>query len=162
MLSIMNEPCLKLICFRFQSQYLYADRPLGRPIQSCIVRDRRSPPLRCRSFVESQPSRAHRKLFLTPTMVIFFNSTAHTPDATIFMGKDKFESAHRAFLQLSFSTDVPAAQSKPGLCITLDEDLIKYSLPDDIWFHVDNVPFLFFSASRALLDLRTNLSIHPR
>lgn len=27
------------------------------------------------------------------TMVIFFSSTAHTPEATVFMGKDKFESA---------------------------------------------------------------------
>ncbi|KAJ7051767.1 cytoplasmic protein [Mycena amicta] len=44
-------------------------------------------------------------------MVLFFTSTAHTPPITIYMGKDKVE----------------------------NEDLIKYALPSDIWFHVDKL-----------------------
>nr|GAT51004.1 predicted protein [Mycena chlorophos] len=44
-------------------------------------------------------------------MVLFFTSTAHTPPVTIYMGKDKVE----------------------------NEDLIKYALPTDIWFHVDKL-----------------------
>ncbi|KAJ7051792.1 cytoplasmic protein [Mycena amicta] len=44
-------------------------------------------------------------------MVLFFTSTAHTPPITIYMGKDKVE----------------------------NEDLIKYAVPSDIWFHVDKL-----------------------
>ncbi|KAH7910484.1 cytoplasmic protein [Hygrophoropsis aurantiaca] len=44
-------------------------------------------------------------------MVLFFTSTAATPPAVIYMGKDKVE----------------------------NEDLIKYAWPQDIWFHVDKL-----------------------
>ncbi|GJE92610.1 DUF814 domain-containing protein [Phanerochaete sordida] len=44
-------------------------------------------------------------------MVLFFTSTAISPPAFIYMGKDKFE----------------------------NEDLIKYAWPQDVWFHVDKL-----------------------
>ncbi|WWC61022.1 uncharacterized protein I303_103600 [Kwoniella dejecticola CBS 10117] len=44
-------------------------------------------------------------------MVIFFASKAVTPPATIYMGRDKVE----------------------------NEELLKYGLPTDIWFHVDKL-----------------------
>ncbi|WVW82986.1 hypothetical protein I302_105002 [Kwoniella bestiolae CBS 10118] len=44
-------------------------------------------------------------------MVIFFTSKAVSPPATIYMGRDKVE----------------------------NEELLKYGLPTDIWFHVDKL-----------------------
>lgn len=44
-------------------------------------------------------------------MVLFFSSTATEPPAVIYMGVDKFE----------------------------NEDLIKYGLEEDVWFHVDKL-----------------------
>jgi len=44
-------------------------------------------------------------------MVLFFTSTAVTPPAIVYMGKDKVE----------------------------NEDLIKYAWPQDVWFHVDKL-----------------------
>ncbi|KAL0960568.1 hypothetical protein HGRIS_005605 [Hohenbuehelia grisea] len=44
-------------------------------------------------------------------MVLFFTSTAVSPSAIIYMGKDKVE----------------------------NEDLIKYAWPQDVWFHVDKL-----------------------
>ncbi|ORY24992.1 hypothetical protein BCR39DRAFT_545508 [Naematelia encephala] len=44
-------------------------------------------------------------------MVLFFTSTAVDPPATIYMGRDKVE----------------------------NEELLKYGLPTDIWFHVDKL-----------------------
>ncbi|CAO1615960.1 unnamed protein product [Sympodiomycopsis kandeliae] len=44
-------------------------------------------------------------------MVLFFESKAIDPPATIYMGKDKFE----------------------------NEDLIKYGFEEDVWFHVDKL-----------------------
>nr|CDI51399.1 conserved hypothetical protein [Melanopsichium pennsylvanicum 4] len=44
-------------------------------------------------------------------MVLYFISTAVDPPATIFMGKDKFE----------------------------NEELLKYGLENDVWFHVDKL-----------------------
>ncbi|EPQ26295.1 uncharacterized protein PFL1_06230 [Pseudozyma flocculosa PF-1] len=44
-------------------------------------------------------------------MVIFYRSDAVTPPATIYMGKDKFE----------------------------NEDLLRYGLERDVWFHVDKL-----------------------
>jgi predicted ribosome quality control (RQC) complex YloA/Tae2 family protein len=44
-------------------------------------------------------------------MVYYFTSNVVQPSAYIYMGKDKFE----------------------------NEDLIKYGLEKDVWFHVDNL-----------------------
>lgn len=44
-------------------------------------------------------------------MVLYFTSTAVKPPATIYMGKDKFE----------------------------NEELLKYGLENDVWFHVDKL-----------------------
>eukprot|EP01135_Chromosphaera_perkinsii_P011012 Nk52_evm46s2309 gene=Nk52_evmTU46s2309 len=44
-------------------------------------------------------------------MVLYFTSCASNPPTMIFMGRDKHE----------------------------NEDLIKYGLPEDVWFHVDKV-----------------------
>eukprot|EP00126_Sphaerothecum_destruens_P005030 Sdes_comp18510_c0_seq1m8552 len=44
-------------------------------------------------------------------MVLYFESNATTPPSFLYMGKDKFE----------------------------NEDLIAYGLPEDIWFHADNI-----------------------
>lgn len=44
-------------------------------------------------------------------MVFYFTSTSGGEDFTIYMGKDKYE----------------------------NEDLIKYGLPEDVWFHVDDL-----------------------
>ncbi|SPO20144.1 related to JLP2 DnaJ-Like Protein 2 [Ustilago trichophora] len=44
-------------------------------------------------------------------MVLYFTSTAVDPPATIYMGKDKFE----------------------------NEELLKYGLENDVWFHVDKL-----------------------
>ena len=44
-------------------------------------------------------------------MVFFFTSLTHPKDAVIYMGMDKFE----------------------------NEELIKYSFPKDVWFHVENL-----------------------
>ncbi|KAF8311871.1 cytoplasmic protein [Clavulina sp. PMI_390] len=57
-------------------------------------------------------------------MVIFFKSVSHDPEVVIFMGKDKFE----------------------------NEDLIKYSIANDIWFHVDNL-----SSAHVYLRLPENI-----
>ena len=47
-------------------------------------------------------------------MVFFFTSTVVDPPVTLFMGLDKHE----------------------------NEELIKWGWPEDVWFHVDKVPFL--------------------
>jgi len=57
-------------------------------------------------------------------MVIFFNSS--DPNYTIYMGKDKYE----------------------------NEELIKYALPIDVWFHVED-----FSSAHVYLRLPENITV---
>ena len=45
------------------------------------------------------------------------------------MGKDKFES----------KTLLSPCRVPWSLCISVDEDLIKYAWPQDVWFHVDKL-----------------------
>lgn len=60
-------------------------------------------------------------------MVLYYTSNVVTPPATIYMGKDKFESkygSHHLF-HLYFKTHWK---------FSLDEDLIKYGFPEDVWY----------------------------
>lgn len=57
-------------------------------------------------------------------MVLYFTSTAVDPPATIYMGKDKFE----------------------------NEELLKYGLERDVWFHVDKL-----SSAHVYLRLPTQI-----
>ncbi len=78
---------------------------------------------------------AHGRLYLTSKawnngdkMVYYFTSNVVTPSAKIYAGKDKVESMF-AF---------PISQ-KIFMLIILDEDLIKYGLEEDVWFHADKL-----------------------
>jgi NFACT protein RNA binding domain len=65
------------------------------------------------------------------SLVHFINSSqAHDPPVTIYMGRDKVESAY------SFS---PCAIISGFIGHSLDEELIKYAWPQDVWFHVDKL-----------------------
>ena len=48
---------------------------------------------------------------------------------TIYMGREKVESSY----------DSPLACSSLTYWRAPDEDLIKYALPQDVWFHVDKL-----------------------
>lgn len=54
-------------------------------------------------------------------MVYYFNSNVIDPPATIYVGKDKFESPSLPALTLSL-TDLPS-----------DEELIKFGWDCDVW-----------------------------
>jgi len=66
-------------------------------------------------------------------MVFYFTSTSGGEDFTIYMGKDKYE----------------------------NEDLIKYGLPEDVWFHVDDLSsahvYLRMKPGMALDDISEEL-----
>lgn len=67
-------------------------------------------------------------------MVLFFTSTTHDPPVIIYMGKDKEESE----LDRSISSPI-AEHTSNEQSSSLDEDLIKYAWPQDVWFHVDKL-----------------------
>jgi hypothetical protein len=58
-------------------------------------------------------------------MVYYFTSSAVTPTAFIYVGKDKVE-----------SEPTPNTIKCMGLMLTrdLDEELIKYGLEEDVWY----------------------------
>ncbi|KAG8873284.1 hypothetical protein FRB97_006886 [Tulasnella sp. 331] len=66
-------------------------------------------------------------------MVLFFTSNAVEPSATIYMGRDKVESA---FGNQNQGNDEIVTLDGP---FATDEDLIKYGTTADIWFHVDKL-----------------------
>lgn len=61
-------------------------------------------------------------------MVYYFTSSTVSPAGFIYVGKDKVESENFALLG-------------PSLNLTkiVDEELIKYGLEADVWFHVDKL-----------------------
>lgn len=61
-------------------------------------------------------------------MVYYFTSNVVTPSAFVYVGKDKVESKS-LLLSLKAHTDHEIA----------DEDLIKYGLEEDVWFHADKL-----------------------
>lgn len=63
-------------------------------------------------------------------MVYYFTSTTVSPDGFIYVGKDKVESEQ---------TDIILHNNAVTLTKTLDEELIKYGLEEDVWFHVDKL-----------------------
>jgi predicted ribosome quality control (RQC) complex YloA/Tae2 family protein len=71
-------------------------------------------------------------------MVYYFTSNVVSPSAFIYVGKDKVESKEFYFL-------IKAALTKT------DEDLIKFGLEEDVWFHADKL-------SSAHIYLRMNES----
>lgn len=74
-------------------------------------------------------------------MVYYFESNVVQPPVTLFMGIDKYESKCTVlFCELSCFDY--------GLFV--DEDLIKWGWPEDVWFHVDKV-----SSAHVYLRLRT-------
>ena len=60
-------------------------------------------------------------------MVYYFTSNTVTPPAQIYAGKDKVESKG------CLNTDLNGANGFE------DEDLIKYGLEEDVWFHADKL-----------------------
>ena len=74
-------------------------------------------------------------------MVLFFTSTAVSPPATIYMGKDKVSSTRdrdRDAVSLTRSMQYE------------NEELLRYGRENDVWFHVDKVCFscLLFAGQR--------------
>ncbi len=55
------------------------------------------------------------------------------PPAVIYMGKDKVESMWKLVHASLFATKLTRQ------CTNIDEDLIKYAWPQDVWFHVDKL-----------------------
>lgn len=60
----------------------------------------------------------------------FTSGIATSPPTVIYMGKDKHESAYRIYQSFGCHSDHETS---------LDEDLIKYAWPQDVWFHVDKL-----------------------
>ncbi|KAF7324180.1 NFACT-R-1 domain-containing protein [Mycena kentingensis (nom. inval.)] len=75
----------------------------------------------CSSHPQARLSASHNTLWLTA-------GTAYDPPITIYMGKDKVESQLASYHP---SGDPSSSQT--------DEELIKYALATDIWFHVDKL-----------------------
>lgn len=64
-------------------------------------------------------------------MVFYFTSNVVQPAATLFMGLDKYESeSFKHFISISFNNEI---------IVSIDEDLIKWGFPEDVWFHVDKM-----------------------
>lgn len=63
-------------------------------------------------------------------MVFFFTSDVVSPPVKLFMGLDKYESKKTRKTFVHFSIKI---------FLILDEELIKWGFPEDVWFHVDNV-----------------------
>ena len=61
-------------------------------------------------------------------MVFYFTSDVVSPPVKLFMGLDKFESK---LFAVSFLFTLKF--------MLLDEHLIKWGFPEDVWFHVDNL-----------------------
>ncbi len=59
-------------------------------------------------------------------MVYYFTSNAVSPSAEIYAGKDKVESK-------------PSCPTTIIADLVQDEDLIKYGLEEDVWFHADKL-----------------------
>jgi hypothetical protein len=57
-------------------------------------------------------------------MVYYFTSNVVTPPATIYVGKDKFE---------SMTYHAPGAGFCSPACFLTDEELIKHGLESDVW-----------------------------
>lgn len=74
-------------------------------------------------------------------MVYYFQSNIVQPPVTLFMGIDKHESECCTILLI-----IPLFNYIIAL---LDEDLIKWGWPEDVWFHVDKV-----SSAHVYLRLR--------
>lgn len=64
-------------------------------------------------------------------MVFYFTSNVVQPPVKIFMGLDKYES--------KYSQGVFHESKISLFWQILDEELIKWGFPEDVWFHVDNV-----------------------
>ena len=64
---------------------------------------------------------------LKAKMVYYFTSNTVSPDAFIYVGKDKVESKF------------PNLLSEPIVNKIADEELIKYGIEEDVWFHVDKL-----------------------
>lgn len=66
----------------------------------------------------------------TLKMVYYFTSNTVSPSAFVYVGKDKVESKENNPIPLLriLADDVPQ-----------DEELIKYGLEEDVWFHVDKL-----------------------
>jgi len=60
-------------------------------------------------------------------MVYYFNSNTVTPAAFIYVGKDKVESKDTSPPKILYSNWIT------------DEELIKYGLEEDVWFHADKL-----------------------
>ena len=64
-------------------------------------------------------------------MVYYFSSNVVSPAATIYVGKDKFESSVFSFP--SFSIYISSEIAAFALTCLLDEELIKYGWEVDVW-----------------------------
>jgi hypothetical protein len=62
-------------------------------------------------------------------MVYYFTSSTVSPAGFIYVGKDKVESK---YMQLG-------RRIESTLTGIIDEELIKYGLEEDVWFHVDKL-----------------------
>ena len=92
-------------------------------------------------WFSSSPQQVHRVFFQDRSRSE--RRVVHTPPVTIYMGKDKVESA---------CVPHPLASNTLYLTFTPDEDLIKYAWPQDVWFHVDKL-----SSAHVYLRLPDNI-----
>lgn len=78
-------------------------------------------------------------------MVFYFTSSVVSPPVKLFMGLDKYES--KLFIKTPIFNIFTFFHN-------LDEDLIKWGWPEDVWFHVDNV-----SSAHVYLRLQKNQTL---
>lgn len=62
-------------------------------------------------------------------MVFYFTSNVVQPSVTLFMGEEKHESKNLETHSLQLSINLTH----------VDEELIKWGWPEDVWFHVDKL-----------------------